>query len=109
MAEAVETAAVLGAGVMGSAIAAHLAGAGIRTHLLDIVLPGIDGFTFLQELKQENRWKNIPVIILSNLGQYDEVKKGLQLGAVDYMVKANAAPIEIVKKVETFLKSHTIH
>ena len=72
--------------------------------LLDMVLPGTDGFSFLKEIKQSDQWKDIPVVILSNLGQHDEVKKGLDMGAIGYMIKANTSPSDIVKKVETFIK-----
>lgn len=72
--------------------------------LLDLVLPGVDGFTFLTELKTRAKWKDIPVIIISNLGQAEEVERGLKAGAVDYVVKAHTSPDQIVKKVETLIK-----
>ena len=80
-----------------------LAAGRIDLILLDLVLPGEDGFTFLAELKQDPKFKNIPVIIISNLGQPDAVERGLKAGAADYIIKANATPHEIVKKVETLL------
>ena len=72
--------------------------------LLDIVLPGVDGFSFLRELKSSETWKKIPVIIISNLSQPEEMKKGLDAGAVDYIIKAHATPGDIVLKVKTLLK-----
>lgn len=72
--------------------------------LLDMVLPGVDGFTFLGQIKRDERWKGIPVVVISNLGQEEEVEKGLHLGAADYIVKANISPAEIVQKVESVLK-----
>jgi two-component system phosphate regulon response regulator PhoB len=71
--------------------------------LLDIVLPGTDGITFLKELKANQKYSSIPVIITSNLGQPEEIESGLKEGAADYIVKANAAPGEIVSKVEAIL------
>lgn len=71
--------------------------------LLDIVLPGIDGFTFLAELKTNQNWKNIPVIIMSNLGQQEEIDRGMSGGAVDYIVKAHTNPQEIVEKIDAIL------
>jgi len=71
--------------------------------LLDLVLPGIDGFEVLRQAKEDPQTNKIPVIILSNLGQKEEVEKGLQLGADDYLIKAHLTPEEIVKKVKTFL------
>ncbi len=67
--------------------------------LLDIVLPGMDGLTFLAELKADERRKSIPVVILSNLGQEEEKEKGIRAGAVDYIVKAHVTPGEIITKI----------
>jgi len=72
--------------------------------LLDIILPGVDGITFLENLKKDSVFKDIPVIITSNLGQPEEIEKGFQAGATDYIVKANTTPAEIVEKVKTVLK-----
>lgn len=71
--------------------------------LLDLVLPGVDGFSFLAELKRDERLKNIPVVIISNLGQQEEIAKGMHLGAADYIIKANISPAEIVQKVGTLI------
>ena len=57
-----------------------------------------------ESIKKEPGLKDIPVIITSNLGQPEEVERGLQAGAVDYIVKANTAPAEIVEKVKSVLK-----
>ena len=67
--------------------------------VLDILLPGKSGFECLKNLKTNRRTKNIPVIVLSNLGQDEEVRKGLQLGAVDYLVKADFKIDEVVAKI----------
>lgn len=74
--------------------------------LLDIMLPGMDGFEVLGNLKKDANpeIKNIPVIILSNFGQEEKVEKGLSLGAVDYLVKANFTTGEIVEKIKGVLK-----
>lgn len=72
--------------------------------LLDLILPGIDGFEVLAKIKEDPAISSIPVIILSNLGQRDDVEKGLSLGAVDYLVKAHFTPNEIIKKVGDVLK-----
>ncbi len=71
--------------------------------LLDLVLPGVDGFDVLKQIKDDSQTNKIPVIILSNLGQREEVQKGLQLGASDYLVKAHFTPDEIIKKIEKIL------
>lgn len=80
-----------------------LASEEINVILLDIVLPDMDGFAFLSELKTEDKTKHIPVIIVSNLGQREEIERGLKLGAADYIIKANVLPQEIFEKVEHLL------
>jgi len=71
--------------------------------LLDILLPKKNGFEVLQELKSEETTKQIPVILLTNLSQEDDIKRGYELGAVDYLVKAYNIPSEVVKKVKEHL------
>lgn len=72
--------------------------------LLDLILPGIDGFEVLSQMKNEAGLSAIPVIILSNLGQKEDVEKGLKLGAVDYLIKAHFTPGEIIDKIKAALK-----
>lgn len=72
--------------------------------LLDLILPGIDGFEVLSQMKKESTLASIPVIILSNLGQKDDVEKGLKMGAVDYLIKAHFTPGEIIDKIKAALK-----
>ena len=71
--------------------------------LLDLILPDMGGFEVLAKMKEDPLVSSIPVIILSNLGQQDDVEKGMGLGAVDYMVKAHFTPNEIVAKVKQVL------
>ncbi len=72
--------------------------------LLDLILPSMDGFEVLEKIKQDGITSKIPVIILSNLGQKDDVEKGLKLGAVDYLIKAHFTPREIIEKIKNILK-----
>ena len=76
--------------------------------LLDIVLPGIDGFEVLRQLKKDMVTALIPVIFLTNLGQEDEIKEGMALGADDYLVKAHFTTGEVVKKVEQLISTRKI-
>ncbi len=73
--------------------------------LLDLILPGLDGFETLERIKDNPQTSGIPVLILSNLGQRDEIEKGLSLGAVDFMVKAHFTPEEIVGKIKSILSN----
>ena len=72
--------------------------------LLDIVLPKMDGFEVLAEIKKDPQLRNIQVIALTNLGQKEEVEKGLKLGADDYIVKAHFTPTEVINKIKQVIK-----
>ena len=76
--------------------------------LLDVLLPKLDGFAVLEKLKKDPETKDIPVILLTNLGQRDDVERGLALGAVDYLIKAHFKPSETVAKVKKILDRATI-
>lgn len=71
--------------------------------LLDLVLPEIDGFEVLQKLKTDPETADIPVIVLSNLGEKENMDKGFKLGAADYLIKSNLDPSEIFKRVEKII------
>lgn len=71
--------------------------------LLDLMLPKKNGFEVLEEIKKNPTLKNIPVIIMTNLGQAADAKRGLALGAIEYLVKANIKIDEIIKKVKGYL------
>lgn len=70
--------------------------------ILDLLLPKKDGFAVLYELKADSSLKNIPVIILSNLGQDEEIKRALRLGAMDYFVKTQHPIKEVVEKIKAY-------
>jgi DNA-binding response OmpR family regulator len=74
--------------------------------LLDLILPGKNGFEVLKDLKSSAGLADIPVIISSNLGDEEEVQQGLQLGAADYLIKADYDLNEVVKIVAKYLNSH---
>lgn len=68
--------------------------------ILDILLPGKNGFDVLKELKEKEETKNIPVIIVSNLGSKEDFEKGSRLGASGFMVKATVIPEDVVAKAK---------
>lgn len=72
--------------------------------LLDIILPQLDGFSVLKSLKEDAKTKNIPVVMLTNLGTNEDRVKGQKMGAVDYIVKASLPPAEISEKITGYLK-----
>lgn len=71
--------------------------------LLDLILPGMNGFEFLENIKKEEKIKSIPVIIISNLGSKEEIAKGLQLGARSYLIKSHILLDDLINKVEEII------
>ncbi len=71
--------------------------------LLDIVLPTMNGWEILRAIRQSEDLKDLPVVILSNLYQKDEVEKGLKFGALKYLIKAHYTPSEVVEEVKKIL------
>ncbi len=67
--------------------------------LLDIMLPGMSGFELLEEMKKVEKWKSVPVIIVSNLSQDKDIDLAKKLGAVDYIVKADVNVGGVVREI----------
>ena len=72
--------------------------------LLDIILPKMDGFTVLEEIKKSEKTKNIPVILLTNLENMEDIQKAFEKGAVAYLIKADFKLEDVVKKIKEVLK-----
>jgi DNA-binding response OmpR family regulator len=76
--------------------------------LLDIVLPQVDGWEILGKIKSLSvnikHLENLKIVILSNLGQKEEVEKGIEMGATKYLIKAHYTPSEVVAEIEQLLK-----
>ncbi len=68
--------------------------------LLDVIMPKMDGFSVLRAMREDPKTKDLPVILLTNLGQDEDVAKGKELGAIGYLVKANVTPAEVVESVK---------
>lgn len=71
--------------------------------LLDLVLPKLDGYNVLGKIKKNKKINKIPVIITSNLGQKEEMERGIKLGAADYLIKSNITPADLLKKAKKYL------
>jgi len=69
--------------------------------MLDLVLPGLHGFEVLKYIRGDSDTKNIPVIITTALGEQDDIRKGIELGANDYMVKGFFTPREVLAKIRS--------
>lgn len=71
--------------------------------LLDVMLPKVDGWSVLEYLKANANTRNIPIIMLTNLGTQQDMDQAKRLGADEYMVKAQYLPSEVVTKIKTLL------
>jgi len=67
--------------------------------LLDLMMPVMDGFEFLEKVKKDPKYAKIPVIVLSILGQEADIKKAQKLGAIDYFVKEEVTPGQVVERI----------
>ncbi|XLQ20406.1 MAG: PleD family two-component system response regulator [Candidatus Moraniibacteriota bacterium] len=78
---------------------------GVRPNilLLDIVMPYMDGFDVLEAINNNEEWKKIPVVLLTNLSQKEDVDKGINLGAKDFLIKSHFTPTEVLAKVEKYM------
>lgn len=72
--------------------------------LLDLIMPKVNGFQVLEQLKKDPETKDIPVLVLSNLGQKEDVERCMALGAVGYVIKAHSLPHETVLKVKEIIE-----
>ena len=75
--------------------------------LLDLVMPRMDGMEMLQRLKGDSELRDIPVVILTNLSDYERISEALSLGAMDYLVKANYKLEDLLDKVKTVISRST--
>ena len=70
---------------------------------MDIIMPTMDGFQVLQELRLNDKTKKTPVIMLTNLGTSEDKEKGERIGATDYLVKASMTPTQAIEKIKKYI------
>ncbi len=75
--------------------------------ILDIMMPKASGFDVLRQMKEDADLKNVPVVILTNLSGKDDAEKGLELGAVTYLVKSQYDPKQVVDKMKEILAGYS--
>lgn len=78
-------------------------GANPEIILLDIIMPGMDGVGVLKKLKENEQWKDLPVVMLTNISEKDKVNEAIELGIKDYLIKSHFTPSEVVQKINTLL------
>lgn len=71
--------------------------------LLDLVMSKKDGFTVLEDLGKNEKYKGIPVLVASNLGQAEDIERAKKLGAKDFIVKSNMSLEDILTKIKSYL------
>ena len=71
--------------------------------MLDVILPQMDGFSILEEIKKDDKIKNTPVIMLTSLGTDEDKSKGIKMGAADYIVKSSLTPSQVSEKIKKIL------
>lgn len=73
--------------------------------LLDIMLPGLNGLQLLKKIKSEKSIQNIPVVLITNLGQSSIIKAAFDLGAQGYLLKVRLKPLDLIEQVNIFLSN----
>lgn len=73
--------------------------------LLDLIMPNMDGFAALDAMKKDEKLKDIPVVVASNLGQKEDIERAKSLGAMDFIIKSNVSIEDIVNKVKSVIGS----
>jgi two-component system phosphate regulon response regulator PhoB/two-component system alkaline phosphatase synthesis response regulator PhoP len=78
--------------------------------LLDLILPKKSGFEVMEEIRNDPQAQaqELPIIIISNLGQSEDISRGQELGAIEYFVKAKTSIDELVEKIKDFLKQQPV-
>lgn len=72
--------------------------------LLDIIMPYMDGMEVLRKIKANAKLKDIPIIMLTNISEKENIDEGMEVGADDFLIKSHFTPSEVVQKVKTLLK-----
>ncbi len=72
--------------------------------VLDIVLPTIDGWEILQELRKDERFNDLKIVVLSNLDQKEDIKRAFDFEVMKYLIKAHYTPTEVVEEIKKILK-----
>jgi DNA-binding response OmpR family regulator len=67
--------------------------------LLDMIMPYMDGMEVLKKIKDNQAWKSIPIIMLTNISEKEKISQGREFGVNEYLIKSHFTPAEVVEKV----------
>ncbi len=73
--------------------------------LLDVIMPYMDGMEVLRKIKENEKLKNIPIIMLTNISEKEKIEESMETGVNDYLIKSHFTPSEVVRKVKTLLEA----
>ena len=82
-----------------------LASAGAELIVLDVMMPKRSGFEVLEQIKKNSQYKDVPVVMLSNLAGKEDADRAIQMGAAEYLIKSQYQPKEIVEKVVEIIRT----
>ncbi len=71
--------------------------------LLDVMMPKLDGFGFITEVKKDPTLQAIPIVMYSNIGNEEEIQRAKSLGVAEFLVKANLTPNQVIEKIKQYL------
>ena len=74
--------------------------------LLDIMLPNKNGIDILEEIRQDSKISDTPVVMLTNYGDEENIRRSLELGALDYLKKYNVTPSDVGQRLEKYSKTN---
>lgn len=72
--------------------------------VLDLIMPGKDGFQVLEEIKADPNFRDIVVLVLSNLSQEEDIKRVMEMGATEYLIKSNVPLTDLIQKIKGYLE-----
>ena len=74
--------------------------------ILDIIMPEVDGWQVLRKIREKTEFKNLKIIVLSNLSQKEDIEKAFKFGATKYFVKTHFTPSKVVEEIKQLLKNN---
>ena len=74
--------------------------------ILDLIIPKIDGFGVLTEIRSQEKYKKLPILVASNLGQTEDLNRALKLGANDFVVKSDTSLDILIEKIKKLISQN---